>query len=79
MSSYQDIVERIQSLSAERQQLYLRAAERGLTSAQRKRLGEIRVTLDELWLKRKSMRTQCTDPLELLMQARWQRGSTRMQ
>ncbi len=79
MSSYQDIVERIQSLSAERQQLYLRASQRGLTSPQRKRLGEIRVALDELWLKRKSMRTQCTDPLELLMQARWQRGSTGMQ
>ena len=79
MSAYQDIVERIHSLSVEQQQLYVRASQRELSPAQRRRLTEIRETLSALWLKRKGMRPNCTDSLEILMQARWNRGSSSAQ
>jgi len=78
MSAYQALVERIHNLSVEQQELYVRASQHELTPAQRRRLAQIRETLPSLWLKRKGMRPQVTDPLELLMQARWNRSANQM-
>jgi hypothetical protein len=70
MTAYQHIVERIYNLSAGQHKLYLGAAKKELTAAQRRRLVQIKEELQKLWLTRKGMRPHCTDNLELLMQSR---------
>jgi hypothetical protein len=77
MSAYQQIVERIYKLSAEQHKLYLGAAKKELSAAQRKRLAQIKVELQNLWLARRGLRPHCTDNLEVLMQARWHPASMR--
>jgi len=71
MSAYENVVQRIYKLSAEQQKIYLGAAKKELTPAQRKRLAQIKEDLNRLWLTRKSMRPRVTDNLEILMQSRW--------
>ena len=77
MTAYQSVVAKIQSLSVERQQLYLLASKQELSAAKRRRLEEIKERLDALWLARKSMRTSFRDPLEGLINSSWTRGRGR--
>jgi len=71
MTAYENVVQRIYKLSAEQHKIYLSAAKKELTPAQRKRLAQIKEDLNKLWLTRKALRPRVTDNLEILMQSRW--------
>ena len=77
MASYQEILVRIHDLSEEQHELYIKAARKGLSDSQRRRLVQIKADLNTLWLKRKNQRPRFTDSLDLLMQKRWQRRPAR--
>ncbi len=61
---YNRVVNQIQKLAEEQHRLYLLASRRELTDAQRKRLGEVKAELQELWLSRKQERTRFRDPVD---------------
>ena len=63
MMRYEGVVDRIQHLSEEQHKLYLTAAQRELTNAERRRLGEIKTELQSLWLNRKQERTRYSDSI----------------
>ena len=63
-NKYEGVVERIQKLSEEQRHLYLLASQRQLSDGQRRRLGEIKVELQSMWLNRKRERTRFHDPLD---------------
>lgn len=69
MLKYEGVVDRIQSLSEEQHTLYLTASSRELTTAERRRLGEIKTELQSLWLNRKQERTRFRDPLNDYVEA----------
>ena len=61
---YKSVVEQIQKLADEQHRIYLLAAKRELTDAQRKRLLEIKAELPGLWQERKQERTRFHDPVD---------------
>jgi hypothetical protein len=77
MTAYENVVQRIYKLSAEQHKIYLSAAKKELTAAQRKRLAQIKEDLNKLWLTRKGLRPRVTDNLEILMQSRWDNSTSR--
>ena len=77
MTTYENVVQRIYKLSAEQHKIYLNAAKKELTPAQRKRLVQIKEDLNKLWLTRKGLRPRVTDNLEILMQSRWDNSNNR--
>ncbi len=66
--TYEEVVERIQELSAEQQRIYRTAGESGLSSEQRRQLQTMRQTLQQLWEERKRLRTHLQDPLTKLVE-----------
>ena len=67
-NQYTGVVDEIQKLSDEQHRLYLLAAKRELSDAQRRRLVAIKQELQALWLNRKQERPQFRDPLNALVE-----------
>jgi len=69
---YKSVVEQIQKLADEQHRLYLLAAKRELTDAQRKRLADIKAELPGLWEELKHERTNFVDPVDQFVE-QWYR------